>query len=96
MPLASRWFRPVTWFHRLAAAFLVGLLIATWVTYLMSLLFDGRTEDALLVGNLASDGPWRSARSPSIAGFRPAPRLAARDVGSAAGTSSRLLRSGCS
>jgi len=52
--LASRWFRPVTWFHRLAAAFLVGLLIATWVTYLMSLLFDGRTEDALLVGNLAS------------------------------------------
>ena len=42
--LASRWFRPVTWFHRLAAAFLIGLLIATWVTYLTSLLFDGRVD----------------------------------------------------
>ena len=69
--LASRWFRPVTWFHRLAAAFLVGLLIATWVTYLTSLLFDGRTEDALLVGNLASG--WAMALA-AIAIYRWVPR----------------------
>ena len=69
--LASRWFRPVTWFHRLGAAFLVGLLIATWVTYLTSLLFDGRTEDALLVGNLASG--WAMALA-AIAIYRWVPR----------------------
>jgi DNA-binding beta-propeller fold protein YncE len=69
--LATRWFRPVTWFHRLAAAFLIGLLIATWVTYLTSLLFDGRTEDALLVGNLASG--WAMALA-AIAVYRWVPR----------------------
>jgi DNA-binding beta-propeller fold protein YncE len=69
--LATRWFRPVTWFHRLAAAFLIGLLIATWVTYLTSLLFDGRTEDPLLVGNLASG--WALALA-AIAVYRWVPR----------------------
>ena len=69
--LASRWFRPVTWLHRLAAAFLIGLLIATWVTYLMSLLFDATTGDALLVGNLASG--WAMALV-AIAIYRWVPR----------------------
>ena len=52
--IATRWFRPVTWLHRLATAFVVGLLIATWVTYLASLLFDRVSGDALLLGNLAA------------------------------------------
>ena len=52
--IATRWFRPVTWLHRLATAFVVGLLIATWVTYLAALLFDRVSADALLLGNLAA------------------------------------------
>jgi sugar lactone lactonase YvrE len=49
--VARRWFTPATWLHRIATAFLVGLLISTWLSYLASLAFDA-TGDELAPGNI--------------------------------------------
>lgn len=49
--ICRRFFRFVSLPHRLAAAFLTGLLISTWATYLFSLAFAS-TENPLLWGNL--------------------------------------------
>ena len=51
--LASRWFTFVSFPHRLATAFLVGLLSGTWISYLAALLAGG-TTDPMAIGATAS------------------------------------------
>jgi len=77
--LASRWFSFVSLPHRLATAFLVGLLTGTWISYLAALLASG-ASDPMAVGGLASAlgmllaGIWLRRRPSSVAGT-PANRL---------------------
>ncbi len=51
--LVSRWFGFVTWLHRLASAFVVGLLVATWASYLSGVAFDA-VGQALTAGNVVA------------------------------------------
>lgn len=51
--VARRWFTFVSLPHRIATGFLVGLLLATWITYLTAFLFRG-TGDPMAVGGLVS------------------------------------------
>ena len=77
--LASRWFSFVSLPHRLATAFLVGLLTGTWISYLAALLASG-ASDPMAVGGLASGlgmllaGIWLR-RNPSSVAATPANRL---------------------
>ena len=50
--LTQRFFRTYSLVHRVSAAFLVGLLVATWLTYLVAAIFAG-LDQPLLVGALA-------------------------------------------
>ena len=73
--IARRWFTFVSWPHRLATAFLVGLLLGTWTSYLAGLIASG-SGDPMAVGAMASTWAmaiaaiWlrRAAPSPAIAG----------------------------
>ena len=72
--LASRWFSSVTWLHRFATAFIVGLLCATWASYLVGLAFDTAGQ-SLWVADLAVGWAMVLAaivlrRRPSIASGR--------------------------
>ena len=51
--LASRWFSFVSWPHRLATGFLVGLLTGTWLSYLVALVASG-TSDPMAIGAVVS------------------------------------------
>lgn len=70
--VAHRWFTFVSLPHRLATGFLVGLVLATWTSYLSALAFSG-TGDAVAVGSLASAtlmvgaATWLRRRPPSLA-----------------------------
>ncbi|HKG56124.1 MAG TPA: hypothetical protein VKA85_02640 [Candidatus Limnocylindrales bacterium] len=52
--LASRWFSYVSIAHRLATGLLVGILLATWTSYLASLALSNTVDDPVLVGGLLS------------------------------------------
>jgi sugar lactone lactonase YvrE len=73
--IARRWLTFVSWPHRLATAFLVGLLLGTWTSYLAGLIASG-SGDPMAVGAMASTWAmaiaaiWlrRRAPSPAIAG----------------------------
>jgi hypothetical protein len=69
--LARRWFTFVSLPHRLATAFLVGLLTGTWISYLTALIASG-TSDPMAVGGLASSfgmliaGIWLWRNPPEV------------------------------
>jgi sugar lactone lactonase YvrE len=71
--LASRWFTFVSLPHRLATAFLVGLLTGTWISYLAALLARG-AGDPMAVGAMASglfmflSGIWLRRNPPAAVG----------------------------
>ena len=70
--VARRSFEFVSWPHRLATAFLVGLLLATWLSYLFGLMASG-TGDPMAVSAMASlwvmglGAIWLRRRPPSKA-----------------------------
>lgn len=80
--LAHRWFRAVTWPHRLATAFLVGLVVATWLSYLAGLALDGR-GNGMVLGTIVAGwamglvGIWLWRRAPP----GPAPARPDRAIG---------------
>jgi DNA-binding beta-propeller fold protein YncE len=51
--VARRWFSFVSWPHRLATGFLVGLLLGTWTSYLAAFAFRD-TGDPVALGTLVS------------------------------------------
>lgn len=74
--VARRWFDFVSWPHRLATAFLVGLLLGTWTSYLAALIASG-TGDPMAVGAMASS--WGMVITALWLRRRPAsPAIAAR------------------
>lgn len=51
--VARRWFEYVSWPHRLATGFLVGLLLGTWLSYLLGLVASN-ASDPMAVSAMAS------------------------------------------
>src|SRR5262245_13413960 len=49
--ICRRFFRSISIQHRIARAFLVGLLISSWVTFLAAVLFHG-TSQPLIAANM--------------------------------------------
>lgn len=70
--VARRWFEFTSWPHRLASAFLVGLLLSTWLSYLIGLLAAG-TSDPMAISAMSSvwlmilATIWLRRRAPSAA-----------------------------
>ena len=70
--VARRWFVFASWPHRLASAFLVGLLLSTWLSYLIGLIAAG-TSDPMAISAMGSiwlmvlAAIWLRRRAPSAA-----------------------------
>jgi DNA-binding beta-propeller fold protein YncE len=70
--VARRWFAFTSWPHRLATAFLVGLLLGTWLSYLIGVM-AGSTSDPMSISALGSiwgmgiAALWLRRRTPSAA-----------------------------
>lgn len=77
--LARRFFTYSSWLHRIATAFLVGLLVSSWVSYLAALAFHTATQP-LGPGDLASGSAlaiaavWLRQRGVAEPLDRPTPR----------------------